>query len=86
MIGFQKAVGWVEDLQVFDENIFIASYNKGLQILDAKNPRNSSIASIVDLKGSSNTEVAGLHLQGDYLYVFSKNVQNWLKVLDISER
>jgi len=84
MIGFQKAFGWVEDLQVFDRNIFIANYDKGLQILDAKNPRNPSIASIADLKGNSELKVAGLHLQGDYLYVFSKGAQNWLKVLDIS--
>lgn len=88
IIGFQKKFGIVKDLRVFNDNIFIADEDEGLIILDAKNPRNPSIASIVILDQSSEN-VAGLHLQDDedypYLYVFSKEASNWLKILDVSD-
>lgn len=87
IVGFQETIDSAKDLHVFNDNIFIADEDEGLVILDAKNPRNPSIASIVILDQSSEPKVAGLHLQDDYdyLYVFSKEDSNWLKILDVSD-
>ena len=87
MVGFQETPGKAVNLQIFNDHIFVADLGGGLSILDAKNPRNPSIAGIVDLVGSTNIYVKGLSLYGDYAYVFSEEsseAPNWVKVLDIS--
>ncbi|MEW6381874.1 MAG: Ig-like domain-containing protein [bacterium] len=89
LVGFQETPGWAVDLQVVDNHVFVADSQGGLQILDAENPRNPSLVSMVDLlDGSAGVEVSGLKVQGDYAYVFSRansfSDENWLKILDVS--
>jgi len=91
MVGFQETPGKAVHLQVFDNYVFVADSGGGLRILDAKNPRNPSIASMVNLTGNSKVFVKGLYLYiGDdtsNAYVFSEgssNALNWVKVLDIT--
>jgi len=91
MVGFQETPGKAVNLQVFDNHIFVADLGGGFRILDAKNPRNPSIASMVNLTGNSNVRVKGLYLYvDDYTsnaYVFSEgssDALNWVKVLDVT--
>lgn len=89
MVGFLATPGWAVDLQVVNDLIFVADAHAGLQILDAVNPRNPTIISIIDLlEGSVGLQVNGLYLQEDYAYLFSKSYSsedNWLKIIDIAD-